>query len=258
MILPSENQFRLTESLKSLGLTKYEALVYIALLRVTSATATEIHGSSGVPRASVYPVIDQLLDRDLVSVSQSIPKRFAAVPPEEAIARLRTHVDRDADYALENLSAIHTSRMKAEQGSEELIWNIHGRESIQKKLIDLISGAKKDIRFFAHTRIFSDDIRQALTAVPDKVDVEVITSQWEGPSPENMKIFIKKHPDMPKEMGTAKEMLGGGMCIVDGARVIVIVGSGDADAVALYSESGGFVRFFVRYYNLIIEWAKKR
>ena len=132
MKMPSENPFRLIESLKSLGLTKYEALVYIALLRVTSATATEIHGSSGVPRASVYPVIDQLLHKDLVSVSQSIPKRFAAVPPEEAIARLRTHVDRDADYALENLSAIHTSRMKAEQGSEELIWNIHGRESIQK------------------------------------------------------------------------------------------------------------------------------
>jgi hypothetical protein len=27
--------------------------------------------------------------------------------------------------------------------------------------------------------------------------------------------------------------------------------------VALYSESEGFVRFFLRYYNLIIDWAKK-
>ena len=52
---------------------------------------------------------------DLVSVSPSIPKRFAAMPPEEAIARLRVHGDRDADYALGNLPAIHNGRMKAGQ-----------------------------------------------------------------------------------------------------------------------------------------------
>lgn len=49
--------------LKSLGLTKYEALVYIALFRVTGATPTETHEISGVPRASVYPVLDQLEEK---------------------------------------------------------------------------------------------------------------------------------------------------------------------------------------------------
>ncbi len=33
MKLPSENPVRVIECLKSLGLTKYEALVYIALLK---------------------------------------------------------------------------------------------------------------------------------------------------------------------------------------------------------------------------------
>src|SRR5512137_2382971 len=103
MKLSSENSVRVTECLKSLGLTKYEALVYIALLRVASATASEIHELSGVPRASVYPVIDQLLDKDLVSVSQSSPKRFAAIPPEEAIDHLTAGIGRNARLALENL-----------------------------------------------------------------------------------------------------------------------------------------------------------
>ena len=62
MKLPSDNPVRVIECLKSLGLTKYEALVYIALLKMASATASEIHEISDVPRASVYPVIDQLLD----------------------------------------------------------------------------------------------------------------------------------------------------------------------------------------------------
>jgi hypothetical protein len=52
--------------------------------------------------------------------------------------------------------------------------------------------------------------------------------------------------------------MGGGMCIIGGYRVVAIAGSGDVDAVALFSEPGGFARFFIRYYNLNVEWAKKR
>jgi hypothetical protein len=39
--------------------------------------------------------------------------------------------------------------------------------------------------------------------------------------------------------------------------VLVVVGLGKEDSVALYSESFGFVRFFNRYYDLIVDWAKK-
>ena len=56
MTEPTAQAGALAESLKSLGLTKYEALVYIALLQASGATATKIHELSGVPRASVYPV----------------------------------------------------------------------------------------------------------------------------------------------------------------------------------------------------------
>jgi len=75
--MPSENPFRLIEGLKSPGLTKYEALVSIEILKVTRATATEIHGSSGVPRASFCPVIDQLLDRPRFSLSVD-PETFCS------------------------------------------------------------------------------------------------------------------------------------------------------------------------------------
>jgi hypothetical protein len=51
--------------------------------------------------------------------------------------------------------------------------------------------------------------------------------------------------------------MAGGICIIDGRKIMVIVGSGTADAVALFSESEGFVRFFLRYYSLVIDWAKK-
>lgn len=105
-------------------MAKCKALVNSALLRVPGATASEIRESGSVPRASVYPVLDQLLDKDLVSVSQSAPKRVAAIPPDDAIARLLNRIEHDADMAREALAAIHHEQIAPGQGSGELIWNV--------------------------------------------------------------------------------------------------------------------------------------
>ncbi len=48
---PAAQTVALVESLKYLGLTKYEALVYISLLHASDAMVNEIHKLSGVPRA---------------------------------------------------------------------------------------------------------------------------------------------------------------------------------------------------------------
>jgi sugar-specific transcriptional regulator TrmB len=259
MKVPSDDPARVIDCLKSLGLTKYEALVYIALLKVASATASGIHEISGVPRASVYTVIDQLLNKGLVSVSQSAPKRFAAFPPEDAIARLMSRIERDAQYCRDSLSQIYRERTSFGTGTEELIWNIYGIENIRKRLIHLVSGAKKEIRIVAHSQIISPDVRQKLTEMADQASVEIITPYWAGDVPfqKNMQVSIVKLPDIPKEINAGKDMMGGGVCIIDGKSVLVFMGLGKVDAVGLFSESEGFIRFFVRYYNVIFDRVKK-
>jgi HTH-type transcriptional regulator, sugar sensing transcriptional regulator len=257
MKLPSENPVHIIECLKSLSLTKYEALVYIALLKLESATASEIHEISGVPRASVYTVIDQLLDKGLVSVSQSAPKRFASFSPEDAISKLMEHIERDAQYARDSLSKIYRERTGPGSSSEELIWNIYGIENIKKRFTDTISRAKQEIRIIAHPQFLSPDIQEKLISSANHIKVEIITPHWAAEIPKKMRVYVLKHPEIPKELDKAKDMIAGGVCIIDNRSVMVIVGVGEEDAVALFSESEGFVRFFVRYYNLIFDWANK-
>ena len=248
---------RVIECLKSLGLTKYEALVYIALLKVVSATASEIHEISTVPRASVYPVLDQLQEKRLISVARSTPKRFAALSPEEGVAIMMSRIDRDAADAREILSAIHRERISHEQSSEELIWNVYGIENIRRKLTDIITTASHDIRIIAHPQIISPEIKEMLDDKAERADVEIVTHQWEGGNKGKMRVYVKKHPEIPHELDKVKDMMAGGICIVDNRRVLVILGTGKEDAVALFSEADGFVRFFSRYYSLIVDWAKK-
>ncbi len=257
MKLPSENPIRVIECLKSLGLTKYEALVYIALLKQVSATASEIHEISGVPRASVYTVIDQILDKGLVSVSQSSPKRFAAISPDDAITRLMDQIEKDAQFARDSLLLVYRERMTPGIGTGELIWNIYGIENIKKRFTDLISGAKHEIRIIAHSQFLSHEIKQRLSTIAHQISVEILTPHWGGEKPKKMSVYVIKHPEIPKELDKAMEMMAGGVCIIDNRCVMVILGVGEEDAVALFSESEGFVRFFVRYYNLIFDEAKK-
>ncbi len=254
--MPSESPERVIECLKSLGMTKYEASVYIALLKVSSATASTIHEISGVPRASVYTVIDQLLDKGLVSVSQSAPKRFAAIPPQEATTKLMGRIEKDAQEAGESLSKIFRERSIPGSESEELIWNIYGIEKIKKRFSDLVSEATQEIKIIAHPQILSDDIKQNLTSKANAMRIEVITPYWTGALPKKMSVYIIKHPEVSREFDKVKDMIAGGICIIDGRSVMVIVGLGE-EAIALFSESEGFVRFFVRYYNLILDWARK-
>jgi HTH-type transcriptional regulator, sugar sensing transcriptional regulator len=256
MKLPSENPVRVIDCLKSLGLTKYEALVYSALLKMASATASEIHEISGVPRASVYPVIDQLLDKGLVSVSQSAPKRFAATSPEEAISRLMEKIKKDARFACDSLSLVYKERINRGLGTEELIWNIYGIGNIKNRFSDLISGAKQEIRIIAHPQFLTPDIQQKLSMRADQISIKIITSFWAGELPRKLNVYNVTQPEIPKEIDMAKDMMAGGVCIIDNRSVLVILGLGEVDAVALFSESEGFVRFFVRYYNLICNWAK--
>jgi sugar-specific transcriptional regulator TrmB len=257
MTSPSSNSTRVIDCLKSLGLTKYEALVYIALLKVVSATASEIHDISTVPRASVYPVLDQLQEKKLISVARSTPKRFAALSPEEGVAIMMSRIEQDASDAREILSAIHRERISPEPSSEELIWNVYGIENIRRKLTEIITTASHDIRIIAHPQIISPEIRMLLEEKAKRTDVEIVTHQWEGDYKGKMRVYVKKHPEMPRELDRVKDMMAGGICIVDNRRVLVILGTGKEDAVALFSETEGFVRFFLRYYNLIVDWAKK-
>lgn len=251
MAVPMDESGPSVDRLRSLGLTKYEAMVYIALLRVADATATGIHEISGVPRASVYPVLSQLQEKGLVSISQSSPKRFAALPPAEGVGSLLARIEEEAHRAQEDLSAIHKERTLAGRSSQELIWNLYGIAAIRKKLVELFAQAGKSIRIMAHHRLLSEEVTMALVAKAREIPVEILTSEWDADIPPAMRVILKKPPQPLYDHFRTRDMTSGGVFMIDDRKVLVLLGNEDEDAVALYSESEGFVRFFSRYYALM-------
>ena len=248
-----EDLSNVAESLRSLGLTKYEALVYGGLLTVTGATATEIHEICGVPRASVYPVLDRLLHKNLVSVSNTTPKRFNAIPPDEGVSNLMHAVEKDATHARRVLNELYRERMGFDRGDEELIWSSFGRDNITTRLLDLITSARDEVQVISYGGFLSDDLVGGLKKRSEAVSIEIISDQ-QFPSSPGTPMTIRTIPAADESGSSIR--LSGGVFLIDSRKVMVVMDQKDGNATGLYSESAGFVRFFKVYWNFFHEWAK--
>ncbi|WP_048145214.1 TrmB family transcriptional regulator [Methanosphaerula palustris] len=237
------------EALKSLGLTKYEALVYIGLLRVNEATATEVHEISGVPRASVYPVLDRLVQRDIVSVSHTSPRRFCAFPPEDGVKRLMHRIEDQAEYVTGALQEIYTERSEVDRGAQDLIWTIYGTENIMSRLAEALTHAEEEVWILSCWKMIEKSILPMLMeGIERNVRIEIATDRWEGDVPPGLVVRIKKPPKGHDRFGRDA---GGGLFLIDQHKVMAIVNAMGEKPTALYSESDGFLKLFMQFWNII-------
>ncbi len=252
MAEPESPGASIAEWLKSLGLTKYEALVYIALIQATGATATELHELSGVPRASVYPVLERLSQKRLVSISNTSPKRFSPVKPDEAIEQLLQSIESDAAQAKSVLNRMYSESQRPGRGDQELIWSIHGDEHIQSRLLELLQSAKEKVRIIFYWDHLKKEIIDTLLSLDPLVHIEIITDRWTAQSGDRILVTVKVPPG-----GGGRDFPGcmaGGVFLVDGKQAMIVMGSKEEGFTALYSESSGFIRFFSMYWNFFSSW----
>jgi sugar-specific transcriptional regulator TrmB len=75
--------------LTDLGFSEKEIEVYLKLLSVNDATVTELARMTAINRTTLYPILEQLLEKKIVlEVDKGKKARFQAEPPE----RLATYI----------------------------------------------------------------------------------------------------------------------------------------------------------------------
>lgn len=78
-----------TAMLEQIGLSKNEIKIYFALLELDQASATPIVKKSGVPNSKVYPILEKLIKKGLVSyVIKNNVRYFQASDPKNLIELL--------------------------------------------------------------------------------------------------------------------------------------------------------------------------
>src|SRR3990172_3614463 len=76
-------------ALVELGLNRYEARVYLALISEGVATAKTLSNITSIPYGKVYEVIDSLVGKGFALTLPTKPVKCRAVPPKESLERVK-------------------------------------------------------------------------------------------------------------------------------------------------------------------------
>lgn len=227
-------------ALERLGLSNYEARVFVALQKLGTGSAREIHEEAGVPRSQVYGTAESLEDRGLVEVQRSNPITYRPVDLEEARQRLEERFERSQDQAFDHLESVRDQRAPNNEARED-IWTITGSAAITNRLMSLIPEADELLVFGVQaTDLLTEEILDAL-AEQVAADVTVIAlSDDEGARRRLTEAGLPTFEPPPEQ---AENNQAGRLLLVDSDTVLVSVLG--AEETAIWSSGTNFASVLV-------------
>lgn len=138
-------------SLMKLGLTEYEARIYVVLARLGPKNASEISFLGKVPRPKTYGAIRGLESKGLLKILPGKPERYIPTSPSEVLIPL---VDKLAKEVSESSAVVENLALGFESSQYVYTekpyerydaWKIRGREKIYKRLHDMIGESKMNV-----------------------------------------------------------------------------------------------------------------
>src|SRR5438874_1142478 len=140
------------QSLMKLGLTEYEARIYVVLTKMGPRNASEISFLGKVPRPKTYGAIRGLESKGLLRIVPGKPERYMAVSPNDVLIPLVEKLNKETTecvQVVENLAmAFESSRyVYTEKPYERYdLWSVRGRDKVYKRDVDKRSLAGESTR----------------------------------------------------------------------------------------------------------------
>lgn len=230
------------EALGRLGLSGYEARVFIALQKLGSGSASEIADVTDVPRSQVYGAAETLAERGIVEIQQSTPIRYRPVTPAEAEARLTARLEEEREQAFAYLTEVEGSLSREAEQRDE-VWTVEGAENIDDRVRALAGDAEEWLLFGTrYPSLLDDALRDILRERAESgIDVTVTSA--------NDSVLAA----LPDEVSgrTAPAALDPGeqstrVLVVDGDAVLLGVRTPSDGETAVWSQGTGFATVLAR------------
>jgi sugar-specific transcriptional regulator TrmB len=216
----------MVECLGEIGFTEYEAKAYVALVRLGPASGYQIAKESGVPRSTIYEILAKLVVRG-AALTQSFAEqvRYAPVPPEQFLGRIRYELEGNLDTLAHGLKGMAESA--APPGNT---WNLAGRKNLFSYARQMIEGAKKEIALL----VGDDDELDQLLPQLQQAQARGIALLVICPTPYNAEdVPLVVHPQGLR----LRQTLGHGFTlIVDGREALT--GEVDRSQSAVWTTNG--------------------
>lgn len=233
------------EALQRLGLSSYEAGVFVALQQLGEGTAAAVSDVSDVPRSQVYGAAEDLAERGLVELVESSPKRYRPVGLETARRQLTARIERETEQAFETLAAVRGDHA---DGSEDGgVATLRGRHPIDERVLALLEQATSLVVYVVPAAwAVGPDVAARLRTLAGRGGTVTVVSE----DPEVGALF---DDDPVRAVVVDGDQLGemtGRTLLVDEATVLLSVVEADregADETALWTAGTSIGRILARF-----------
>lgn len=150
--------FEIINRFESLGLSNYEARVYLFLLRNGQSYGNEVSKNTGIPGSKIYETLSRLVEKGLAHLIQGKPIHYQALPLKEFLNQWQTDASRVVEYLMDNKERIETAPQS------ELLWHLSGRKQLIEKIKEIIDSAEHNILISLwpnESAELEDNLRQA-------------------------------------------------------------------------------------------------
>jgi len=231
-----------TAALQRLGLSKYEAEVFVALQRIDSGTASDVATVADVPRSQVYGAADDLETKGLIDVQHGSPKRYRAVSLAEAREQLRRDFEREHERAFDSLEELETRFPEREERQEE-IWTVTGTSNIDARIEAFVADAEASVRLGTPPSLVTDGVRSKLVDLAAVGSVTVVSAEPGIDSTfQDTAVETIVLPESYERDGSPT----GRFLVVDERTVLLSVIGPDGEESAFWSEDTDFAGMLVQ------------
>ena len=217
---------KVERALRDIGLTEYESLAYLSLLRSGELTAENVSDASSIPYSKVYGVLDNLNEKGWIETEGGRPRRYYPRAPEDALRsmqlRLEAEFEENRDIIVQDLQPLFEKKEIREMPE---IWIVRGEKNTLDKVVELVGKARKEIMFalpwtpegllptISSMAAAQDlDIQRIFDS---KIEIKVLTTK------DAVKAIDKQYLALA-EVRVCEELFGGGL-VIDGRESLLFL-----------------------------------
>jgi sugar-specific transcriptional regulator TrmB len=217
---------RAEKALRDIGLTEYETLAYLSLLKSGQMTAESVSQASSIPYTKVYGVLEGLEERSWVEIEGGRPRKYYARSPIDALMAERNRLEAEFEDSrrvlVDELQPLY-ERSEVKEIPE--IWIIRGEGNSFNKILELLAKARKEIMLavpwvpdslFEGDRSFGSALNEAIRKFMDSgISIKLLTTEKAFKSMGAYELGLA-------EVRVCDSMFGGGL-VIDGRESIIFL-----------------------------------